>query len=122
MRRLLLPLAAAVMLAGSVAAPAGAEAAKGPQRGLWTCENGGTVPFATFELFKGNKYAANGDTEKGKYVYKAGQKKLKFKSGIWEGVFYGEYQDKVVTLYSVESTGPEAVCTRLEDTEERALR
>lgn len=130
MRRALTALALGAALASAAAAPADAApdtapdtapgAKKAPKPGAWTCENGGTVPFATLELFKGNKYAANGDTEKGKYVYKAGQSRLKFKSGVWEGLYYGEYAKDtlVITLFSVESTDPEAICHRDDSTDE----
>lgn len=122
MRRALTALALVAALASIAAAPADAApgAKKAPKPGSWTCENGGTVPFATLQLFKGNKYAANGDTEKGKYVYKAGQKRLKFKSGVWEGLYYGEYakDTSMITLFSVESTDPEAICHRDDATDE----
>ena len=114
MNRLVTTLATgAVIGAVLTASPAMAEAKKGPKLGAWTCDNAG-VPFATLDLFKGNKYAANGEAEKGKYVYKAGQKKLKFKSGTWEGVLWGEYDRdaKAITLYSVETSAAEAVCTQ----------
>lgn len=116
MRRFLTVLAtAAVVGAMAVSSPASAAAAKGPKLGSWTCAGEASeVPFATFELFKGNKYAANGDTEKAKYVYKAGKQKLKFKSGVWEDLFYGVYDKdaKTVTLHNFSDDTTASTCSR----------
>ena len=113
MRRLVPALALALCLGATVAAPAEA-APKGPKRGAWTCENGGTEPFATFDLHKGGSYTVDGEDEGGDYVYKPKKKVLRFTSGPWHGVYFGEWvkKSKSLTLMSVESTGPEAVCTR----------
>lgn len=115
MRRLITVLAVTVALGATAAAPAQAASAKRPQLGDWTCASpdGGAVPFATLDLFKGNKYAANGDTEKAKYVYKTGQHKLKFKTGIWADTFYGTYDKDAatITLVNLSDDTVASTCT-----------
>ena len=117
MRRLISALVIATALGSAVAAPAEAAPVKKPKLGLYTCAAPGTdgsVPMATLELYKGNKYAANGDTEKGKYVYKAGQKTLKFKSGIWKDYFKGTYDKdaQTITLVNLADDSTAGVCTQ----------
>lgn len=113
MRRFLPAVAAAVVIVGSTLAPAGAAAAKGPKLGAWTCADAAAAPVAALELFKGNKYAVDGG-DKAKYVYKAGQDKVKFKSGVYEDVYYGVYdrEAKTITLHSTADDTAWATCSR----------
>ena len=115
MRRIVTTLAVAAAVAATTAAPAEAAAAK-PAKGDYTCvADGGTMPMATMTLFKGSKYAATGDTEKAKYVYKTGKKKLVFKSGVWKDVFYGMYdkETRTVALHQVSDDAVAGVCAQL---------
>lgn len=117
MRRIITAVAVAAALAATTAAPAEA-AGKAPKlNGSWTCASsaGGDLPLATVDFSKGNKYAANGDTEKGKYVYKVGQQKIKFKTGVWADYFYGAYdkETKTFTLVNVADDTAAGVCSRV---------
>ncbi len=114
MRRLLTVLtAAAAVGAVAVSSPATAAAAKGPKLGSWTCSDTAAAPVAALELFKGNKYAVDGG-DKAKYVYKAGQHKLKFKSGDYEGVYYGTFdtETKAIALHTMTDDTVWASCIR----------
>ena len=150
MRRSLLPLVVAAVLAASQSAktPAEAAATKGPEARRLDVRRRGpradradphgahesteptdsaedttaTEAPVSFELFKGNKYAADGATEKAKYVYKVGQQKLKFKTGALSGSFYGTYdkETRSLTLHAMVDDSVWASCTRDEVPEEPA--
>jgi hypothetical protein len=106
---------AAVIGAVATAAPATAVPKHAPQLGDWWCADTAAAPVATLELFKGNKYAVDGG-DKAKYVYKVGQKKLKFKTGDLAGDHYGSYdkQTKTLTLHATADDAAWATCTQEE--------
>lgn len=122
MRRALTVLATSAVL-GSLAfsVPASAAAAKGPKLGTWTCSDATPTAVAALELFKGNKYAVDGG-DKAKYVYKAGRDKVKFKSGAYEGVYYGLFdkETKTLALHAVADDTVWASCVRDEPAPEPA--
>lgn len=124
MRRALTVLATSAVLGSlAVSAPASAAAAKGPGLGTWTCSDAAaaTTAVAALELVKGNKYAVDGG-DKAKYVYKAGQDKVKFKSGAYEGVYYGLFdkETKILALHAVADDDVWASCVRDEPAPEPA--
>ena len=105
---------AAGLLAGSVAAPALAEAKKGPRLGDWTCVTGEAA--STLTLLKGNRYVVDGG-DRAKYVFKTGQNTLKFKSGDYADVLRGSYdrETKTLTLVSVADGSVLGSCVRAAD-------
>ena len=112
MRHALTVLATSAVLGSLVvASPASAAAAKGPQVGSWTCA--ATPDAVALDLFKGNKYAVDGG-DRAKYVYKAGKDKVKFKSGVYEGVYYGVFDKptKTITLHAMADGSVWASCVR----------
>ena len=108
--------AAGAALLGLVVAagPADAAAKKGPKLGDWTCAVTSTATTATLTLTKGNKYTVDGG-DKGKYVYKTGQKKLKFKSGGWADTYYATYDPSTatLTLHTVADDTEDGGCLQL---------
>ena len=102
------------LLAASVAAPASAEAKKGPRLGDWTCVAGEAT--STLTLTKGNRYAVDGG-DRAKYVFKTGQNKMKFKSGDYAGAYQGSYDraTKTLSLVSLADGSTAGTCTRVED-------
>ena len=106
---------AAGLLAASVAAPALAEAKKGPHLGDWTCV-AGDLTTSTLTLTKGNRYAVDGG-DRAKYVFKTGQNTLKFKTGDLAGVYQGSWDRATATLSLVSlADGTTAgSCTRAVD-------
>lgn len=122
MRRVLTVLATSAVLGSLVvASPASAAAAKGPKVGAWTCSDTTPTAVAALELFKGNKYAVDGG-DRAKYVYKAGKDKVKFKSGVYEGVYYGVFDKsaKTITLHAMADDSVWASCVRDEPAPEPA--
>ena len=103
------------LLAASVAAPALAEAKKGPHRGDWTCVAGDAT--STLTLAKGNRYAVDGGAA-AKYVFKTGQDNLKFKTGDYAGLYRGSWDraTKTLSLVSLADDSTVGTCTRVEDT------
>ena len=103
------------LLAASIAAPALAEAKKGPHLGDWTCVAGEAT--STLTLTKGNRYAVDGG-DAAKYVFKAGQNKLKFKTGDYSDLYRGSWDraTKTLSLVSLADDSTIGSCTRVEDT------
>lgn len=93
--------------------PADAAARKGPKLGDWTCTiiSSGSVP--TLTLHKGNKYAVDG-ADKGKYVYKAGHKKLHFKTGGFSA-YYATFDPSTssLTLFTKADDTHDGGCVQL---------
>ena len=102
------------LIAASVGAPALAEAKKGPHLGDWTCVAGETT--STLTLTKGNRYAVDGG-DRAKYVFKAGQDKMKFKTGDYAGLYQGTYDraTKTLSLVNLADGSTTGTCTRVED-------
>ena len=110
----------AVIGAVATATPAIAVPKHAPQLGGWWCAAAEAAPdstasVTTLELFKGNKYAVDGG-DKAKYVYKVGQKKMKFKTGDLSGDYYGAYdkETKTLTLHAAADDAAWATCTQEE--------
>jgi len=105
---------AAGLLAASAAAPALAEAKKGPRLGDWSCAAGETT--STLSLTKGNRYAVDGG-DPAKYVFKTGQDKLKFKTGDYAELYQGSYdrETKTLSLVSLADGSTAGTCARVED-------
>lgn len=102
------------LLAASIAAPALAEAKKGPHLGDWTCVAGEAT--STLTLTKGNRYAVDGG-DTAKYVFKTGQDNLKFKTGDYAGLYRGSWDraTKTLSLVSLVDDSTVGTCTRVED-------
>jgi len=105
---------AAGLLAASAAAPALAEAKKGPKLGAWSCAAGEAT--STLSLSKGNRYVVDGG-DPAKYVFKTGQNKLKFKTGDYAELYQGSYdrETKTLSLGSLADGSTVGTCTRVED-------
>lgn len=107
-------VAGAAMLGLVVAAgPADAAARKGPKLGDWTCTIVSSAATPTLTLHKGNKYAVDG-ADKGKYVYKAGHKKLHFKTGGFSA-YYATFDPSTssLTLYTKADDTTDGGCVQL---------
>lgn len=116
MRRIATAVAAAAILGvvgTAVPASASSESVPGLKAGTWTCVDTAAAPLAALETFKGNKYAVDGG-DKGKYVYKVGQKLLKFKTGAFADLYNGSYdkETKTITLHNLADGTDAGTCTR----------
>lgn len=118
MRRIATAVATAAILgvvgtAVPASASSSAKAAPGLKAGTWTCTDTAAAPLAALETFKGNKYAVDGG-DKGKYVYKVGQKLLKFKTGAFADLYNGTYdkETKTITLHNLADGTDAGTCTR----------
>ena len=101
------------LLAASIAAPAMAEAKKGPRLGAWTCAAGEAT--STLSLTKGNRYAVDGGAP-AKYVFKTGHNTLTFKTGDYADVVQGSWdrETRTLSLVSLADGSTVGTCTRVE--------